>query len=131
MAVQLDEAHAIFLGPGEGESIPGEHRDFLVKAERDEFEVIEFACEPEFGPVDPHVHENQTDSFFILEGELEFTIGDEIVRAGPGSFVAAPPGVRHGFRNPGPGPARFLNIHAPSDRFIERVRRAANRDTED
>jgi hypothetical protein len=33
--------------------------------------------------------------------------------------------VRHGFRNPGPGKARFLNIHAPSDGFIERVRREA------
>src|SRR6266508_5549880 len=131
MAMQLDEAHAIFLGPGEGESVPGEHRDFLVKAERAELEVIEFACDPEFGPVEPHVHPDKTDSFYILEGELEFTIGDELVRAGPGTFVAAPPGVRHGFRNPGPGRARFLNVHAPSDGFIERVRRDANRQTED
>jgi mannose-6-phosphate isomerase-like protein (cupin superfamily) len=125
MAVELDERHAILLGPGEGESIPGEHRDFVVKAERDQFEVIEFSCEPEFGPVDPHVHPDKFDSFYILDGELEFTIGDETVHVGPGSFVAAPPGVRHGFRNPGPGKARFLNIHAPSDGFIERVRREA------
>jgi quercetin dioxygenase-like cupin family protein len=123
--VQLDEAHAIFLGPGGGESIPGEHRDFIVKAEREELEVIEFTCEPEFGPVEPHVHPDKTDSFYILEGELEFTIGDETVRAGPGAFVAAPAGVRHGFRNPGPGRARFLNVPAPSDGFIDRVRQAA------
>ena len=126
--MELDEGQAILLGPGEGESIPGEHRDFLVKAERDELEVIEFSCDPEFGPVDPHVHPDKIDSFYILEGELEFTIGDDTVRAGPGSFVAAPAGVRHGFRNPGPGRARFLNIHAPSDGFIERVRRAATRE---
>jgi mannose-6-phosphate isomerase-like protein (cupin superfamily) len=130
MAVQLDEGHAIFLGPGEGESIPGEHRDFVVKAEREELEVIEFACDPEFGPVPPHVHSDKVDSFFILEGELEFTIGEETVRAGPGSYVAAPPGVRHAFRNPGPGRARFLNVHAPSDGFIERVRREANTQSE-
>jgi mannose-6-phosphate isomerase-like protein (cupin superfamily) len=123
--MELDEGHAIFLGPGQGESVPGEHRDFVVKAEREQFEVIEFACEPEFGPVDPHVHPDKFDSFYILEGELEFTIGDDTVRAGPGSFVAAPPGVRHGFRNPGPGRARFLNVHAPSDGFIQRVRREA------
>jgi mannose-6-phosphate isomerase-like protein (cupin superfamily) len=121
--MELDERHAIFLGPGEGESVPGEHRDFVIKAERDELEVIEFACEPEFSPVDPHVHPGKTDSFYILEGELEFTIGDDVIRAGPGTFVAAPPGVQHGFRNPGPGRARFLNVHAPSDGFIERVRK--------
>jgi mannose-6-phosphate isomerase-like protein (cupin superfamily) len=125
--VELDERHAIVLGPGEGESVPGEHRDFVVKAEREQCEVIEFSCEPEFGPVDPHVHPDKFDSFYVLEGELEFTIGDETVRVGPGSFVAAPPGVRHGFRNPGPRRARFLNVHAPSDGFIERVRQASRR----
>jgi mannose-6-phosphate isomerase-like protein (cupin superfamily) len=125
--MQLDEGHVILLGPGEGESVPGEHRDFVVKAERDQFEVIEFSCDPEFGPVDPHVHPDKVDSFYILEGEFEFTIGDETVRVGPGSFVAAPPGVRHGFRNPGPGRARFLNVHAPSDGFIARVRQASRR----
>jgi mannose-6-phosphate isomerase-like protein (cupin superfamily) len=38
-------------------------------------------------------------------------------------FFAAPPGVRHGFAIPGPGPARFLNIHAPGTGFIDGVRR--------
>jgi mannose-6-phosphate isomerase-like protein (cupin superfamily) len=120
---------AIVSLPGEGESIPGEHRDFVVKAELPELEVIDFTCEPEFGPVEPHIHSDKIDSFFVLEGELEFTLDDETVRVGPGSLVAALPGFRHGFRNPGPERARFVNIHAPSDGFIERVRHfAARRD---
>jgi quercetin dioxygenase-like cupin family protein len=127
MAMELDVAHAIFLGPGEGERIPGEHREFVVKAERPELEVIEFECTPEFGPVDPHVHPEHTDSFYVLEGELEFTLGDETLRAGPGTFVAAAPGVRHGFRNPGPGRARFLNVHAPATGFVDRVRKASRK----
>jgi mannose-6-phosphate isomerase-like protein (cupin superfamily) len=121
-------SEAIVVLPGEGEAIPGEHREFVVKAELDELEVIEFACDPEFGPVEPHVHSDKIDSFFVLEGELEFTLEDETVRVGPGSLIAALPGVRHGFRNPGPERARFVNIHAPSDAFIERVRRHARRD---
>ena len=84
--------------------------------------MLEFFCEPGFGPVDPHVHEDHTDSFYILEGEVEFMIGDEIVRARPGTWVAAPAGVRHGFSIPGPEPARFLNIHAPGNGFIARLR---------
>jgi quercetin dioxygenase-like cupin family protein len=119
---------AIISLPGEGEAIPGEHRDFIVKAELPELEVIEFMCDPDFGPVDPHVHPDKIDSFFVIEGELEFTLEDETVRVGPGSLVAALPGARHGFRNPGPGRARFVNIHAPSDGFIERVRAHARRD---
>jgi mannose-6-phosphate isomerase-like protein (cupin superfamily) len=120
-------ADAIVVPPGEGESIPGDDRDFVVKAELPDLEVIELSCDPEFGPVTPHVHRDKVDSFFILEGEIEFTVGDETVRAGPGCYVAAPPGVRHGFRNPGPSRAHMLNVHAPSDGFIEQVRRDSRR----
>ena len=116
---------AVVFLPGEGEAVPGEHRDFVVKAELEELEVIEFSCEPEFDPVPPHVHPDKVDSFYVLAGELEFTVEGESLLAGPGTYIAAPPGVRHGFRNPGPAVARFLNLHAPSDGFIERVRRAS------
>jgi quercetin dioxygenase-like cupin family protein len=120
--VELDERHAIFLGPGEGEQLPGRLRELRVKYEGDEFEVLEFWCEPGFGPIEPHVHEEHADSFYVLEGEVDFTIGDEVRRAGPGTWVAAPSGVRHGFAIPGPGNAHFLNIHAPGKGFIESIR---------
>jgi quercetin dioxygenase-like cupin family protein len=122
MAVQLDEGQAVLLGPGEGEVLSGAKRRIYVRYEGPEYEVMEFECEPGFGPVDPHVHEDHTDSFYVLEGEVEFTIGDEIIRAGPGTWVAAPAGVRHGFSIPGPQPVRFLNIHAPANGFIRRLR---------
>jgi mannose-6-phosphate isomerase-like protein (cupin superfamily) len=122
MAMQLDEAQAILLGPGEGERLPGKRRELRVKYEGGEFDVLEFWCEQGFGPIEPHVHEDHTDSFFVLEGEVEFTIGDETVRAGPGTWLAAPPGVRHGFSIPGPDGARFLNIHAPGTGFVDLIR---------
>jgi mannose-6-phosphate isomerase-like protein (cupin superfamily) len=122
--VQLDETHAVLLGPGEGESLPAAKRELHVKYEGDELEVLELVCDAGYGPVDPHVHDAHTDSFFILEGEVEFTIGDETVRAGPGTWVAAPPGVRHGFSIPGPDRARMLNVQAPGAGFIGRVRNA-------
>ncbi len=34
--------------------------------------------------------------------------------AAPGTFVLAPSGVEHGFRNDGDSPVRMLNIHAPA-----------------
>jgi thiamine-phosphate pyrophosphorylase len=61
----------------------------------------------------PHTHAAHTDVFYALDGNLELRLGDETVRVPAGSCVAAPPLLVHGFRNPGPGATRLLNIHAP------------------
>jgi mannose-6-phosphate isomerase-like protein (cupin superfamily) len=104
--------------PGEGERI----RDLVVKVSREEIDGLEIDCGPGYGP-DPHTHEIKVDSFYILEGELDFTLGDRIVRAGPGTFVSAPPGAVHGFKSPGPGRARFLNFHTPAGGFVDSMRK--------
>ena len=51
--------------------------------------------------LESHVHEAEDDAFYILEGELTFTLAGDEVSAGPGTFVLVPPGVEHGFRNDG------------------------------
>jgi thiamine-phosphate pyrophosphorylase len=61
----------------------------------------------------PHTHAAHTDVFYALDGNLELRLGSETVRVPAGSCVAAPPLLVHGFRNPGPGDTRLLNIHAP------------------
>lgn len=48
----------------------------------------------------PHVHDNAEEAFFVLEGDLVFTLGDddrEII-APPGTYVYIPRGTRHSFR---------------------------------
>ena len=71
--------------------------------------------------VDPHTHDDHTDSFYVLEGEVEFTVGDDTVRLGPGTVVSVPPGARHGFRGVA-GTARMLNFHAPDAGFADSIR---------
>jgi hypothetical protein len=61
-------------------------------------------------------------TWFRYAGEL--TLDDDVVCAAPGTFISVPPGVRHGFKNPGPGRARFLNTHSPADGFIDSLRNA-------
>jgi mannose-6-phosphate isomerase-like protein (cupin superfamily) len=51
-------------------------------------------------------------------------MADEVVRLGPGAYVAAPIGVVHGFRNVGEGELRMLNVHAPNVGFAHRLRKA-------
>ena len=103
----------IVLLPGEGEQLGGS----IVKAARPELSLLEFSVEPG-GSVDLHLHHGQSDSFYVLEGELEFQVGEKVVLAPAGSYVLAPPGVAHCFRNVGDSPARALNIHAPGG-FVE------------
>lgn len=45
-----------------------------------------------------HVHDNEEEAFFVLEGEFVFTVGDRDIEAGPGCYIYLPPKVRHGFR---------------------------------
>jgi mannose-6-phosphate isomerase-like protein (cupin superfamily) len=86
--------------------------------------VIELRFGPDFEGVEPHSHADHVDSFYVLEGEAEFVMGDEVVRAGPGTYVAAPVGVVHGFRDAGDGELRMLNVHAPNTGFAIRLRSA-------
>lgn len=111
----------IFVPPGEGEKVPRGPRHHRVLAEVPELEVLELRFGPGF-VVEPHTHDDHVDSFYVLEGEAEFTIGDEVVRGAPGTWTAAPIGVVHGFRNAGDGELRVLNIHAPNTGFTERLR---------
>ena len=114
---------AIVFGPGEGETLerPGS-RTHRVLAELPEFEVVELTFEPGWEGVDPHTHDDHVDSFYVLEGEVEFLLGDRRIRGGPGTYVAVPQGVVHGFHNAGAESIRVLNIHAPKVGFIERLR---------
>ena len=113
----------VALGRDGGEHVARPHGHHRILAELPAFEVIELSFDQEFEGVDPHVHDDHADSFFVLAGEAEFLVGDDVVRAGPGSFVAAPAGLRHGFRNVGGGELRMLNIHAPNVGFAKRLRR--------
>ena len=113
----------ILVGPDGGEKVSRGPRDHRILAELPELEVVELRFGPDFEGVEPHSHADHVDSFYVLEGEAEFVMGDEAVRLGPGSYVAAAIGVVHGFRNVGGRELRMLNVHAPNTGFAGRLRR--------
>jgi mannose-6-phosphate isomerase-like protein (cupin superfamily) len=81
---------------------------------RGELGLAEFELPPQGHDVpQPHVHHAHEEGFYILEGELEFVVGTEAVRAGRGSFLMVPVGVAHTFSNPTERPARFLCAFTP------------------
>jgi mannose-6-phosphate isomerase-like protein (cupin superfamily) len=106
------EAQPIVVRSGEGHRVG--NVEFLartVDTPRFTFGIIEIAPGRE---LEAHVHAEEDDAFYIVEGEMTFIFGDEVVAAPPGTFVLVPPGVEHGFRNDQARPVRMLNIHAPA-----------------
>jgi quercetin dioxygenase-like cupin family protein len=123
--VELDDHRPLLLGPGEGETVADRpERTLRILAELDQLIVTWFRYEPgEVGP-DPHVHLHHTDAFYVLEGEIELSLGPDrqAVQATPGTLAAAPPNLVHTFRNASDSTAIFLNVHAPSMGFGNEIR---------
>lgn len=114
---------AFFAGPDEGERLERGNRSFRLLAQLPDLEVVDCVFEPGWRGVAPHAHDDHTDSFYVLEGEVEFLVNGEWRRGGPGTFVSVPPGVEHGFRSAGETRIRVLNVHAPTTGWVDRLRR--------
>ncbi len=86
------------------------------------YSVIEDETPPGGGPP-LHVHSYEDESFCVLEGEYEIQIGEEVVRGVPGTWLFAPRGVPHRFKNVSPGTSRLLALFSPGgfEEFFEEV----------
>lgn len=89
--------------------------EFLARSrDTPRFNIGLLTVQPHSGGPPPHVHEEEDDSFYVLEGELTFTVEGKDLVAAAGTFVLVPPGLLHTFANRGDVEARALNIHAPA-----------------
>jgi quercetin dioxygenase-like cupin family protein len=62
----------------------------------------------------PPLHHHAFDeAFYVLEGELTFQLGDELVQRGPGSLTFAPGDSIHTVANQSDEPARYLLVATP------------------
>lgn len=76
------------------------------------YAVAEIISTPE-GFVPLHVHHREDEAFFVLDGEVTFTIGEDVVEAGPGSFAFGPRDVPHRYAVVTPS-ARMLMLFSPA-----------------
>jgi quercetin dioxygenase-like cupin family protein len=60
-----------------------------------------------------HVHHFEDEGFYILEGEMTFYVGEQTIKAQPGSFLFGPKDVPHAFTVDS-GPARLLFVFSPA-----------------
>jgi mannose-6-phosphate isomerase-like protein (cupin superfamily) len=61
-----------------------------------------------------HVHSQQDEVFFVIDGDFAVHCGGDEWQAGPGSLVFLPRLVPHGFVVSDAGPGRTLLINAPA-----------------
>ena len=67
-----------------------------------------------------HVHHNEDEAFYVLEGTVRFRSAGQDIVAGPGSFVFLPRDVPHTFVVEGGEDARMLTLLSPGggERFF-------------
>ncbi len=112
-------------GQGPALSVLGTKIRFLCEADATAtaWSLMELAVPRHAGPP-PHDHD-WDEAYYILAGEVEFTIGKESMLAASGDFLYAPAGVLHGFRGASDGEARMLifDVPAHAGKFFKEVDR--------
>jgi quercetin dioxygenase-like cupin family protein len=75
---------------------------------------------PPGGGPPPHLHTREEESFYVLEGEITFTVNGQTVVGRPGTFVQIPRGTPHAFKNQSSAPVRMLIQCTPAgfDQFM-------------
>jgi quercetin dioxygenase-like cupin family protein len=116
----------IVVRPGEGERIQGPvggPLEFKARGEETDgaLTAVENVIPPGEGPP-LHTHANEDEFWWVIEGELRFTLGEALETAPAGSFVFVPRGTPHNFQNVGSDAARILVMFTPAgmERFFER-----------
>src|SRR6202035_1317906 len=61
-----------------------------------------------------HVHQRLEETWYVLDGELEFRDGKETLRATAGACLFVPPHVPHAFANRTEARTKFLLITSPA-----------------
>jgi quercetin dioxygenase-like cupin family protein len=107
---------------------PGDHYTFLVTGEETggAYFAMEALVPPGGGPP-THIHTREDETFYVLEGEIEFLLGGETILAGPGDFVNIPRQTVHRFLNAGAETARLILTFTPAgiDRWFAEILEAA------
>jgi quercetin dioxygenase-like cupin family protein len=85
--------------------------------------VIETVVPAGFGGPPLHLHPEFDEGFYVLEGELTYQLGDDLITAGPGSFAFAQRGTAHTFANLSGEQARHLILCSPAgfERYFMRM----------
>ena len=113
---QTGKGTAIHIPPGEGKSVWFADEILTFKVDRDQSETVgifEDEVPPQTG-APAHLHRNQDETHYVLEGQFEFVLGERKVNADAGSVVYVPRTTMHAFTNTGTKKGKLLFIETPA-----------------
>lgn len=113
------QRNAIVIRPEDRDGVPtaagGDIYATLARGEETDgsYYLTHTIVPPEGGPP-PHIHTREEEAFYIIRGELTFSVDGEEIVAGPGTFLNVPKGSKHQFHNSGKEEAEMIFWFAPA-----------------
>jgi quercetin dioxygenase-like cupin family protein len=79
----------------------------------------------------PHLHKNEDEGFYILEGAFTFSLGDKEFSRKAGDFIFLPRGIRHSFKNNADAIGKYILVVTPAgfERFFDAAGEPVTDDT--
>ncbi len=92
----------------------GVHWKIDGKVSEGRFSVVHHPLEPRALAAPLHYHHHEDEYSFVLSGQLGALLGDEVLVAGPGTWVHKPRHQWHTFWNAGDYPCEIIEIISPA-----------------
>ena len=108
---------SIVLKPNEGRKYLMGSMTAIFKADEEEtncnYSVSEWWLDPHSKGSGPHLHEENVELFYVLQGTASLLIGEEWIEAEQGSFIRIPANTMHDFENRTSQRMGLLNFYIP------------------
>jgi mannose-6-phosphate isomerase-like protein (cupin superfamily) len=102
----------------EGRVIPAVGLTITMKTNgestRSAYSLFEYTVPPETNGPPPHTHTREDESFIVLAGRCDATLGSEQYTLEAGDYLYLPRDVLHAFRNPYAEESRIISVVSPS-----------------
>lgn len=109
--------HGVAVEPDGGEELrflgASTMRLKLDGATNPDLAFYEYVSDPGVTGPPQHVHHAHDETFFVVDGTYEFTIGTEVLPMPCGAFLFVPRGTPHTFRNSGDELGRIVGTFNP------------------
>lgn len=105
-------ARALFVGPGEGSSSSWATVKASAADAGGALGLVETTI-PQGDSTPLHVHHDEDEAFYVLDGTVDFVCGEERFRAEAGALAYLPRGIPHTFLGVSEQPARVLVMLLP------------------
>jgi len=106
----------LILNPGEGKTVlvPGHKITHKISGEDTDgrFSLLEVELNGDGPP--QHIHKTEDETFYVLEGEVKYLLGEHTFIAKAGTFVNIPRGTRHAFCRVDKKNAKLLATFTPA-----------------